>query len=66
MVATRGFITSSVNLHTQTSTTLRAKPRWIKFAPTCDVWMFGHRSAAPTAVRVGHSQMALDSAPIGI
>ncbi|CAM8626367.1 hypothetical protein MCEKE4_00327 [Acidimicrobiia bacterium] len=66
MVATCGLITSGVNLHTQTTSALRAEPRWIKFAPTGNIWMFGHRRAAPTAVRRGHTQMALDSAPIGI
>ena len=66
MVATCGLITSSVNLHTQTTSALRTEPGWIKFAPTGNIGVVDLRSAAPTAVRVVHSQMALDSAPIGI
>jgi hypothetical protein len=53
-------------LHTQTTPAFRTEPGWIKFAPTGNIGVFDHRSAAPTAVRVVHSQMALDSAPIGI
>jgi hypothetical protein len=66
MVATLGLITSGMDLHTQTTAAFWTEPGWIKFAPTGNIGVFDHRSAAPTAVRVVHSQMALDSAPIGI
>ena len=66
MVATCGLITSGMNLHTQTTAALRTEPGWIKFAATDNIGVLDYRSAAPTAVRVVHSQMALDSAPIGI
>jgi hypothetical protein len=64
MVATCRLITSGVNLHTQSTAAFRTEPGWIKFAPTGNIGVFDHRGAAPTAVRVVHSQMALDSAPI--
>ena len=66
MVATRGLITRGMHLHAQSSPASGAEPRRIEFAPTLNIWMFGDRGTAPTAIRVGHAQMALDSAPIGI
>jgi len=55
-----------MHLDAQAPPTFWTEPWRIKFAPTRNIWMFGHRSAAPAAIRIGHAQMALDSAPIGI
>jgi hypothetical protein len=53
-------------LDAHSSPTRGAKPWWIEFASTNEIGMNIKRGAAPTAIRVGHVQMALDSAPIGI
>ena len=66
MVATCGLITSGMYLDAHSSPTRGAKPWWIEFASTNEIGMNIKRGAAPTAIRVGHVQMALDSAPIGI
>jgi len=66
VVATLGLKSRGVHLYPQPSTTLRAKSRWIEFAPTRDIRMIARRRATPAAVGTHNAQMAFDSAPIGI
>jgi len=66
VVSTRGLKACGMNLDAQAPPAFGTEPWRIEFAPTRDSWMFDHRSAAPAAIRIGHAQMALDSAPIGI